>query len=411
MPPHHATTYADRDKFVQLHRAGQSYRQIAAQTGWSWATVRDHCRAVGDNQPARRLGRPRGLLGSFDPRVRFAALRLKRRRPGWGPIVILDELSQQPHLRGCRLPRPSQLAAYYRQFGSRLVRPQYHRRLPPPVVPLPAYPERIVFQLDAQERLSLPRLGRFNLLDIRAPGWGVLVGCYPHPAPRGERISLAQSRDDCRLTFEAWGLPEVLQSDHDKLLVNTGDYPFPSWFTLWLVGLGIHHQLIQRVTQNGCVERSHRTSDKQMLLGMDPADWPTFLAHVVHEQVRLNERIPSRAKACHGQPPLVAHPEALTPRRPYTRAGEAALFEMSRVHAYLAAGRWVRLSSDRGQFTLADRVWTVGSAYAHQVLVIQFDLAQGLFNITTTSGTWLKALPSDWLTPELLRGLPESPSS
>jgi hypothetical protein len=380
--------------------------------GWSCVTVRRWCRAAAAGRPAAAgLGRPSGLLGSFDPLVRFAALRLKRRRPDWGPIVILDELAQQPHLRDRRLPHPAQLAAYYRQFGARLVRRQYHRRLPPPAAPLPAYPERIVFQLDSQERLSLPGLGRFNLVDVRAPGWGVLVGCYPHPAPSNQRVSLAQTRDDCRLTFESWGLPDVLQTDHDKLLVNTGDYPFPSWFTLWLVGLGIHHQLIERVTQNGSVERSHRTSDKQMLSGMQRADWPTFRAHVAHEQARLNERIPSRARACHGQPPLVAHPEARQPRRTYTPASEAALFEMSRVHTYLAAGRWVRLGSDRGQFTLADRVWTVGSAYAHQPLLIQFDAVQHLFNVSTTSGTFLKTLPSDWLTPELLRGLPQPLSS
>jgi hypothetical protein len=59
------------------------------------------------------------------------------------------------------------------------------------------------------------------------------------------------------------------------------------------------------VIQNGSVERSHRTFDKQMLCGVETADWPTFLKHVAAEQVRLNERIPSRARACQGLPPYL----------------------------------------------------------------------------------------------------------
>ena len=150
------------------------------------------------------------------------------------------------------------------------------------------------------------------------------------------------------------------------MLVGTGEYPFPSLFTLWLVGLGISHRLIQRVTQNGSVERCHRTFDKQMLSGVDCADWLAFLAYVTAEQTRLNERVPSRAKACHGLPPLVAHPEALTPRRPYRRTMKAELFDMQRVYQYLAGGRWIRHASPKGQFKFADRVWSVGTRAASQ---------------------------------------------
>jgi hypothetical protein len=405
MPASRRTSFVDQDQFIQLHRAGQSYRAIGRQMGWARETVRKYCRAAG--RPPAKLGRPKGLLGRVDPLVRFAALRLKRQHPGWGPIAVLDELDQLAHLAGRRLPSRSQLAAYYHQFGNRLVTPSLHRRLPPPSEPLPDYPERIVFQLDAQERLSLPRLGRFNRIDIRAPGWGLLVGCYPHPAERNQRVSLAQTRDDCRATFEQWGLPDVLQTDHDQLLVSSGNYPFPSDFSLWLTALGVHHQLIARVIQNGSVERSHRTCDKQMVRGSDPADWPTFLALVQAEQVRLNERLPSRARACRGQVPLVAHPEAHTPRRPYRRDSEAQLFDLGRVHTYLAHSRWIRLTSDRGQFNLGDRVWSVGSGHAHQPVVITFDADAQRFTVTRQDGTCLKYLPSDWLSPARIRGLPD----
>jgi hypothetical protein len=407
MPASRRTSFVDQDQFIQLHRAGQSYHAIGRQLGWARETVRKYCRAAG--RPPAKLGRPEGFLRRVGPLVRFAALRLKRQHPGWGPIAVLDELSQLPQLAGQRLPSRSQLAAYDHQFGDRLVTPSLHRRLPPPSAPLPDYPQRIVFQLDAQERLSLPRLGRFDRIDIRAPGWGLLVGCYPHPAERNQRVSLAQTRDDCRATFEQWGLPDVLQTDHDQLLVSSGNYPFPSDFSLWLTALGIHHYLIARVIQNGSVERSHRTCDKQMVRGSDPADWPTFLALVQAEQVRLNERLPSRAKACQGQVPLVAHPEARTPRRPYRRDTEAQLFDLGRVHTYLALSRWIRLTSDRGQFNLGDRVWSVGSAHAHQPVVITFDADAKCFTVTSQAGTFLKHLPSDWLSPARIRGLPDEP--
>lgn len=166
------------------------------------------------------------------------ALRIKRQYPGWGPAVVLDEMRQRPALRVCRLLSVSQLAAYFQSFGERLVQPRPHRQLPPPVVAVPPAAEQIVFQLDMQERLTLPRLGPFNVLNIRAPRWGVTVGCYPHPAGEtrwNRKVSLAEARDDCRRTFEQWGLPDILQTDHDKVLVGTGDYPFPSLFTLWLL--------------------------------------------------------------------------------------------------------------------------------------------------------------------------------
>lgn len=415
MPYQHATTFAERDQFVQLHRVGLTYREIGQQLGWKPDTVRKHCRAVRQRGAEalypRKPGPPkRGPLSTFDPVVRFAALRLKHQHPGWGPAVILDELGQRASTRDKSLPHISQLAAYYQQFGERLVQPRRHLQLPPAVTLPPPVAERLVFQLDIQERLFLPQLGYFNVVNIRAPRWGVTVGCYPHPAGQrrwSSKVSQAEARDDCRQTFERWGLPDVLQTDWDKVLVTTGDYPFPSLFTLWLVGLGVDHHLIQRVTQNGSVERYHRTFDKQMLSGPDCADWPTFRAYVASELERLNWRIPSRAKACRGQPPLVAHPEALIPRCPYRQEQEAELFDMQRVYTYLAGGRWVRSTSAKGQFKFADRVWTVGSRFTRQPVVITFTLETLEFIVSSPDSQELKRLPSDWLTEAAIRGLPE----
>lgn len=413
MSVRHATTFAERDQFVQLQQAGLSYAEIAQRCGWSRETVRTHCRAFRrSGSVGLRLKRPGpaagGLLSTFPPLVRFAALRLKREHPAWGPAVILDELGQRSSTRDLALPHVSQLAAYFQQFGARLITPRRRLQLPPPVPTESGTRQPLLFQLDMQERLSLPGLGCFNVLEIRAPQWGLTVGCYAHPAGEhawAHKVSQAEARNDCRQTFAQWGLPDVLQTDRDKVLVTSGEYPFPSWFTLWLVGLGIEHRLIQRVIQNGSVERSHRTFDKQMLSGVRCADWPAFHAHIAAELVRLNERLPSRAKACRGQIPLIAHPEARIPKRPYCWEQEAQLFDMQRVYTYLAGGRWVRQASTHGQFKFADLAWNAGRRFEDQPVVVTFAADTHQFVINAVDGAEIKRMPSDWITEAAIRGL------
>lgn len=408
------TTFSEQSLFVELHESGASYAEIAAQCGWKPETIKKHCLAYRHHGPdalrPKQAGRKlRGPLSTFDPIVRFAALRIKRQHLAWGPAVVLDELRQRPSTRHKRLPRVSQLAAYFQQFGTRLIKPRRRLQLPPSIESPPP-DESIVFQLDMQERLNLPQLGYFNVLNIRAPAWGLFVGAYPHQAGKkrwNRKVSQQEARDDCRQTFTIWGMPDVIQTDRDKVLVMSGEYPFPSFFTLWLVGLGITHRLIQRVIQNGCVEHAHRTFDKQMLSGLTTDTWPEFIAHVNAECRRLNERLPSRARACHGQIPIQAHPEALKPKRPYHRDLEDDLFDMQRVYRYLAGGRWLRNASEKGQFKFANRVWTVGRKQGIQPVVITFDLPAKQFIVQTATGQELKRLPSDWLTENVIRGLPD----
>ena len=408
------TTFTERSHFVELHEQGMSYREIANQCGWKPETVKKHCLAYchqGSNalRPKKPGRKPLGPLCTFDPIVRWAALRIKRQHPAWGPAVVLDELQQRPSTSQYQLPGVSQLAVYFQQFGTRLIKPRRRLQLPPPIeTPLPD--DCLVFQLDMQERLSEPQLGYFNVLNIRAPAWGLFVGSYPHPAGEkrwNRKVSQEEARDDCRQTFAVWGLPDVIQTDRDKVLVTTGEYPFPSYFTLWLVGLGITHRLIQRVIQNGCVERAHRTFDKQMLSGLTAETWPDFINHVAAECKRLNERLPSRARACNGKVPIEAHPEALTPKQPYQRELEDNLFDMQRIYRYLSGGRWLRQASTKGQFKFANIVWTVGKKEECQPVVITFDLATKQFVVQAAGGRELKRLPSDWLSEQKIRGLPK----
>ncbi len=415
MGNHQRTTFADRERFVELHQAGWSYPAIACECGWKAETVKKHCERYRQDagtalQPKCAGPSPSGILSHFDPIIRFAILRVKRKHMEWGAVVILDEVAQRPSSKGRHLPKPAQTAAYFRQFGDRLVGHQRNLRLPPTVEPIPEGRDVVVFQLDMQERLQLDVLGYFNVVEIRAPKWGITVGYYPHQAgeKRWERkVSQAEAREDCRDTFEKWGLPDIFQTDKDKVLVCTDETPFPTDFILWLVGLGVIHKIIQRVTQNASVERAHRTFDKQMLSGVEANAWSDFLTHVQAELKRLTERIPSRANACHGQIPIQAHPEALTPKRPYQRVLEDQLFDIQRVYQYLAGGKWVRHTSAKGQFHFASRVYSVGTAYPRHYVTMTFDLETRQFVAHSQTGEEIKRLSADWLTEARIRGLPE----
>jgi hypothetical protein len=158
--------------------------------------------------------------------------------------------------------------------------------------------------------------------------------------------------------------------------------PFPTQLTLWWAGLGIEHRLISSPQQNGCIERGHRTLNERTLIdqhfdGADElqnqteADW--------HE---LNAECPSRAKGCNGQPPLVAHPELLVPRRPYRPEWELDLFDLKRVDKYLAERSWIRTVSEGGQVSLGSHPYGLGKAWAGQTVSISFDPEQRQFMFT-----------------------------
>ena len=409
------TTFAERQQFVEMHQQGSTYQAIGEACGWKESTVKKHCLTYQHHsetalQPRKAGPVCRGILSTFEGVVRFAILRVKKQHPEWGAVVVLDEVAQRASVKGLPLPKPAQTAAYFQQFGSRLVSHKRNLRLPPSVTPLSEGETALVFQLDMQERLQVESLGYFNVLQIRAPQWGMTVGCYPHQAgeKRWQRkVSQVEARDDCRTTFEQWGLPDILQTDKDKVLTPSDETPFPTDFTLWLVGLGIQHKLIQRVTQNASVERAHRTFDKQVLSGVPSDTWSDFLHHVKQEQIRLRERIPSRAKACHGQIPIQAHPEAHTPKRPYRCDWESQLFDMQKVFHYLAGGKWLRSASAKGQFHFADQIYSVGTAHASQFIIITFDLQTKQFAAHSQTGVFIKHLPATWLTETRIRSLPE----
>jgi len=408
------TTLADREEIIDLKRGGSSYTAIALATGWAPETVRRIWRAYRDAGYAgiaiRHLGRSAtGPLATFAPLVRYVALRLKRQHPYDGPDVILADMAVRPSITGQPLPSAVSLGRYFQQFGTRLLVPRAHLQLPGETARLTAaYAPHDVWELDFDEGLHLPPLGWINVLNVTDLATGLKIGSFVHDAgpPQARHlITWEQMREDLRDAFTIWGLPKAMRTDRDRRLVAPGDYPIPMLATLWFVGLGVEHDLIRRVTQNGQVERFHRTWEGRLLYP-PPADLlAQFQEYVRYQLWRMNVVLPSRGRHCHRCPPLLVYPEARDNPRYYTRRDEPALFDMQRVYAYLAEGRWLRRTSGRGQFHFQNETLSVTVRHAREVVVATFDLQgqQFVFTPAHSDEVLLRFRPA-WLSAEVITG-------
>jgi len=388
MPATRATTIQQRQAIAALRSQGHSYQAVAQQLGLSFWTVRKWARQAKQGGLAALvsvMGRPAtGPMAEMDPRVRYVALRLKRQHPTWGAAYILKKMSERPSLRGLGLPDATSLWRYWRRFGERL----WPKRRPAEAKFPPAGVAHGVWQMDAKESVPVAGVGVVTIHQARDEFGRATVMHRVHPAPapaqRVVKLTTEQVQQDCRLAFSQWGLPAAIQTDRASIFLDKDPTPYPTRLTLWWLGLGIEHRLIPRHTpkRNGTVERSHRTLDERTLRDRE-FDGAADLQHQVdadwHE---LNAECPSRAKGCHGQPPLVAHPDLLTPRRPYQPEWEAALFDLTRVDAYLSQHSWVRVVSQVGQVSLGGYCYGLGVAWARQTITIHFEPSAHQFVFT-----------------------------
>lgn len=150
---------------------------------------------------------------------------------------------------------------------------------------------------------------------------------------------------------------------------------FPSRFELFCAGLGIQVQQIRpgRPTDNGAVERLHQTLDGFLLGPPFSGLTAAQTAPDAHLDL-LNAHFPSRASACRGQPPLVAHPQARHSGRSYAPAHEADLFDLAAVDRVLAQWQWHRQAApSTGQISFANKNVRVGAAYKGQAVALRFD--------------------------------------
>lgn len=189
------------------------------------------------------------------------------------------------------------------------------------------------------------------------------------------KLTLNELRSVLRLAFGEWKtLPVGILTDHELLHAGSPTDSYPSLLTLWLRGLGIKHSFIRpgKPTDQGAVERSHRTLS-DFVYCEDGADDLESLQQALNKERQIyNYDFPSRAGNCNGRPPVVAYPQLLSPTRPYQANQELAVFDMRRVHEYLATFSFVRKVNTSGQVSLGRQMYSIGRRHAGMTVEVRF---------------------------------------
>ena len=379
------TTPRQRRECYKHHLNGETYQAIADREGVSKWTVRYWYRRQRDGGgcETRYRREPTGLLGRFDPKVRYCVLRLRLKHPRWGPNRILARLKRQQSLRGFTLPSESSIGRYLHQWPRFRRRPKRKRVSERPKPPTQVHQR---WQIDFKMGIALKHHALVNLHTVRDPVGEACIGAFISPAGKvgqaPRNVTLEQVRSTLRTCFARWGtLPDEVQTDGETVLIGQPQGTFPSHFTLWLQVLAIEHLVIRpgKPTDNAEVERCHRTINDYAIVGHEDAPIPQLqdiLDRSVHE---LNFELPSRATGCAGRPPVEAHPELLQPRRPFQPEHELALFDLNRVDASLATFFWTRKVGKTGQIEIGGQRYSVGRSYARHQVGLRFDPADRHF--------------------------------
>ena len=203
-----------------------------------------------------------------------------------------------------------------------------------------------------------------------------------------------------RRAFVRWGLP-------DRVRVDNG-YPWgtprdlPTELALWLIGLGVEPiwNPPARPTCNPKVERCNGLAQQwgELHTCADSRQAARALDRVCRIQ---REEYP----AIRGRPRIEAFPALCTPRRVYRRPEERALWDLSRVDAFLARGCWVRRADCNGRISIYGHGRSVGRRRAGQESVVRFDAATRCWLVLQADGESIRRLPAIELTRERILAL------
>lgn len=370
------TSLEERVMIRTLAEAGHSDADIAERLGWKTGTIRKWRRRgqKGLAALATPLGRPAtGAMSTFAPEVRFTVQRLRRAHPGWGPLTLRVELAGNPPADD--LPSRATIARYLEQQN--LTRPyERHQDLPAPTPPAAQAPHQ-EWEMDAEGYVLVPQVGVIAPINLGDRFSKVKLMSYPCWVGE-KRVSRHPTTADYQLVFRLtateWGLCDRLYVDRDSVYYDNGSKsPFPTRLHLWLLALGVELVVgpADRPTERGMIERGHQTWAAQAVEGQRFATWEALYATLRQRRDFLNERLPCASTG--DQPPLVAHPAARHPRRPYRPEWEAELLDLTRLASYLAQGRWFRKASNVGVLSLGDERYILGKDWIKKEVEITFD--------------------------------------
>jgi hypothetical protein len=423
-------TAAERQYIQQRKLAGATLRQIAHELHCACVTVRKWWRRQRAGQFPPSRGRPaQGILSTYPAALVSEAIAIKRDHPHWGPANVRLQLRRQPAWQTARLPSDARLAALFKACCPEAVQPRQRRQYPErPPTPVRLPHQR--WQIDGKEHVLTGDQQIVTMLDVRDVAAALMIAsrAIVTTTHKGWRkVTLPEVQATLRTAFLEWGMPLEIQTDHEVVYTGAPTADFPSQFTLWVVGLGITHLTSRhrRPTDQPHIERNHRTLAEMTWADVTFGDVAQLQGAADDRRARYNTELPVHAASCHGQPPLLAHPQACHSGRPYHVAMEWTLFELARVDAYLAAQLWTRQISATGTISLGHHVYGVGRAYAHQTVSVRFLRDSRSFCIQSADGTilveheavgldkgdligfmpWERAKPLEWQLPLPLEGV------
>jgi transposase len=373
---------SEREQIYLRKQEGYSLSEIAKQMGLSYACVRKWWRR-GNKEGLiglleRKRGRAkRGSLSRFAPEIQRISLELKQRHKRWGANRVLVEMKGHPDLTGLKLPSRSCLYMYFHQDCPECLSVwTKHKELPEPPK---ANSIHEIWQVDHQEGHRLADGSIATVCNIRDPYGAVMIASQAFEVKteqRWRKITWEEVRQVLRAGFSEWHtLPDIVQTDNEMGLGGIPNYPFPSWLSLYLAGLGIKHTFIRshRPTDQPQIERNHRTLDGFTQDEQSRQNMVNFQCALDRERFVYNHHFPARASNCTGQPPLQAHPALLKPLRPFEPEWERVLFNLQRVYDFLATYTFDRKVNRNGQVTLKGIHYTVGLAHKEKQIKVRLD--------------------------------------
>jgi transposase InsO family protein len=388
---------AEREQIYLKKTSGESLPEIAEGLNISYECARKWWRRFRDEGRNGVLGRKRGrkvkgILSEFDERVVAKSITLKRSHPRWGANRVLVELSKDAELAGLGRPSRSRLQAYFRETCPESISIwTKHKQVPKPAKATAVHE---VWQVDHQEGHRLENGEIATVCNIRDPYGAAMIASQAFSVKtdkRWRKLTWEEVRQVLRAGFAEWKtLPDSVMTDNEMSLGGNPNDPFPSWLSLWLAGLGIKHVFIRSHSpkDQAQIERQHRTLDGLTFSHEDRQTVEHFQKAIQRERNVYNHDFPCRASLCQQQAPLIAFPQLLQPRRPYSIDHEPVLFSMQLVYNYLASFTFERKVNSNGQATLKGIHYTVGLTYAGKSVSVSFDphQCQWVFSLQNPDG-------------------------
>lgn len=393
-------TAAERLEIVERHLQGESLKKIAKSMSLNQYTTRKWWRAYRDEGYAGlevAMGRPAvGRLGSFSPRIKYVALRLKREHPAWGLDVLLLHLSRRPSLQGLKLPKRSALDSYLKPYYERFrSQGRYPTKRP---AQGPADKARQVhqrWQMDFKGAVQVDGTGQimvFNVCDeySSAPLEGHL---YTHRTANPlSGVTWRDLQHNLRQAFSRWGMPLQVKMDRDPLFIGSSRFEWPGFLLLWLIGLGIEPMINPRArpTNNAQVERCNRVWLERVGLTNTPHS-PADLQQATDQAWEdRRQHLPSRNPHCHGQAPMIALPALAHSKQPFVAAQEPESFHLDKVYQYLSQWEWKRQLDTHGRLSLGGYQRSVDKAKAGKMVKVRFLPDQARFQVFDLEANPLK---------------------